>query len=64
MSNKEYLDQFKACVNVIESYGGTPGSHPRLTNDVITEIPGVDISTYPSGVTCDQSKASRNTAHE
>ena len=43
MSNTEYLDQFKARVDVINAYGGTPGSHPGLTKVVLTEIPGLDI---------------------
>ena len=43
MSNTEYLDQFKARVDFIKTYGGTPGAHPGLTKDVLAEIPGVDI---------------------
>ena len=43
ISNTEYLDQFKACVAVIEAYGGTPGTHPERTKDILAEIPGVDI---------------------
>ena len=53
MPNKECLDHFKACVDVIEAYGGTPGAHPGITNDTLAEMPGVDMSTYPSGVTSD-----------
>ena len=64
MSNTEYLDIFKSCVEVIEAYDGTPGAHPGLTKDVISEIPGVDMSTSPSVVTSDQAKASRKTACE
>ena len=40
-------------VDVIEAYGGTPGAHPGITNDTLAEMPGVDMSTYPSGVTSD-----------
>ena len=43
MSNKEYFGPFKACVDVIKSYGGTPGSHPVLTKDLLAEITAVDI---------------------
>ena len=64
MSNTEYLDQFKACIDVIEAYCGTPGAHPWLTKDILAGITGVDMSTYPSGVTSDQSKAARKTASE
>ena len=64
MSNTEYLDQFKACIDVIKAYGGTPGAHPGLTKGVLAEIPGVDITTYLSGITNDQSKAARNTVRE
>ena len=45
MSNTEYLDQFKARVDIIEAYSGTPGSHPGLTKVLLAEIPGVDMST-------------------
>ena len=62
--NTEYLDQFKAFINIIDAYSGTPGAHPGLTNDVLVEMPGVDMSTYPSGVTNDQAKAAKNTARE
>ena len=64
MLNTEYFDQFKACVDVIEAYGVTPGAHPELKKDVIAEILGVDMSTYPSGVTSDQAKAKSKTARE
>ena len=64
MSNTEYLDQFKACVDFIEAYGGTPGSHPGITKDELAEMPGVDMSTYPSGVTSDQAKEAKKTALE
>ena len=64
MPNIEYLDQFKSCVDVTKAYGGTPGSHPGLTKDVIAEMIGVDMSTYYSGVTSDQSKAARNIDRE
>ena len=64
MSNTEYLDQFKSYVNVIKAYCGTPGSHPGLTQDVLSEMPGVDMSTYPSGDTSEKYKAARKTARE
>ena len=64
LSNTEYLDQFKACVDIIEAYGGTPGAHPGLTKDVLAEMPRLDMSTYPSEVTSDQSKAAKKTARE
>ena len=59
MPNTENLDKFKACVDVIEAYGGTPGAHLGLTKVVLTEIPGVDMSTYPSVITSDQARAAR-----
>ena len=58
------MDKLNTCVDVIEAYGGTPGAHPGLTKVVLAKIPGVDIYTYLSGVTSDQAKASRKTAHE
>ena len=64
ISNTRYLDQFKAYINVIEAYVGTPGAHPGLTKVVLAEMLGVDISTYPSGVISDQAKAARKTARE
>ena len=45
MTNTEYFDQFKTCVNVIEAYSGKPGAQPGLTKVVLAEMPGVDIST-------------------
>ena len=45
MTNTEYLDQFKTCVDVIEAYSGKPGAQPGLTKVVLAEMPGVDIST-------------------
>ena len=64
MLNTEYLDHFKACVDVIKAYGGKPGAHPELIKDVLPEIPGVDMSTCPSGATDDQAKTARNISHE
>ena len=62
MLNTEYLDQFKTCIDVIEAYSGTPGVHTGLTKVVLAEILGVDITTYPSGVTSDKFKAAKKTA--
>ena len=64
MSNTEYLDQFKACVDVIEAYGGTPGSHPGIMKDVLDEITGVDMYTHSSGIKSDHPKAARKTSRE
>ena len=58
------MDQFKACVNVIESYSGTPGEHPGITKEIISEMPGADMSIYTSEVTSDQDRAARKTARE
>ena len=41
----QYLDQIKACVDVIKVYGGTPGAHSWIMKVVLSEIPGVDLST-------------------
>ena len=64
MSNTEYLDQFKACVDVIEAYCGTPGAHLGLTKYILAEMPGLDVFTYPSGFTSYQANAERKTARE
>ena len=64
MSNTEYLIQFKACVDFIKAYGVTPGAHPGLTKVVLAEMPGVDMYTYPSGVTINQNKLENKTARE
>ena len=64
MLNTEYLYQFKASVDVIEEYGGTPGAHPGLSKVVLYEMTGVDMSTYLSGITSYQAKSSRKTSHE
>ena len=58
------MDQLKACINVIEEYGGTPGAHPGITKVVLTEIPRVDMTKYPSGVTSDQANTARKTDRE
>ena len=62
MSNKKCFDQFNAQVNVIKTYCGTPQVHPDLTNYILVEMLGLDISTYPSRVTSDQNKAAKKTA--
>ena len=64
MPNTGYLDQFKIYVDVIKAYNRTPDAHPGLTKFVLAEFPGVDMTTYPSGVTGDQAKATRKTACE
>ena len=58
------MDQLKACFDVIKSYVDTPGSHPGLTKDILSETPGVGMSTYTSVVTSDQTKAEKKTACE
>ena len=58
------MDQFKACIEIIEVYSGTLGAHPGVTKDILAIIPGVDISTYPSVVTSDKFKVARNKARE
>ena len=45
-------------------YGDTTGAHPELTEVVLAEMTGVDISTYPSGDRSDQYKAAMKTACE
>ena len=64
MSNTEYLDQLKACVDVIGACNGAQESHPGRMENVIAEIQGLDMSTYPSVVKSHQDKAARNTACE
>ena len=64
MLNTEYLDQFKACVDIIETCSGTQGAHSGLTKVIIAKTPGVDMSTYHSVITSDQYKVSSKTTCE
>ena len=64
MLNTEYLYQFKACADVIKEYGGTPGAQPGLSKLILSEMTGMDMSTYPSGITSDKSKAARKNSRE
>jgi hypothetical protein len=40
MTNSQYLERFKSMVAVIDHYGGSVGSHPRLIQDEIARITG------------------------